>query len=251
MDISFTIRGSGTDLLFQHGLGASQTQILDLLDGQEGIKLITSDSRGHGQSGLAFGQTCSFNRFASDAVEILNKSDSKYAVVGGLSMGAGIALECTNLIPDRIQGLILLRPAWNESPNPENLKILLKVAKYLREGLGKDSLMQDPEFRDLFSELPAARNSVLNLFEREDAITTARVLESMVNDHPLMAEVAIPTLIIACADDPLHPISIAEYWHDKIRGSKLKMVPSRYRHSNEHRKEVRKTIHRFINSLKK
>jgi pimeloyl-ACP methyl ester carboxylesterase len=45
------------------------------------------------------------------------------AIVGGISMGAAVALNFTLRFPERVLGLILSRPAWLDGPLPSNVRI--------------------------------------------------------------------------------------------------------------------------------
>ena len=42
--------------------------------------------------------------------------------VGGISMGAAIALRIAALRPDLVSALVLARPAWLDANGPENIQ---------------------------------------------------------------------------------------------------------------------------------
>ena len=90
-----------------------------------------------------------FSVFADDLRNILNALHMETVVAGGISMGAGVALNFALRYPSRVKALIISRPAWLDAPSPSNLEILQKLARWLEEHGPEKSrtlLMADPEF---------------------------------------------------------------------------------------------------------
>ncbi|TJW41743.1 MAG: alpha/beta hydrolase, partial [Mesorhizobium sp.] len=52
-------------------------------------------------------------------------------VAGGISMGAAIALRLACRLPDRVAGLLLVRPAWIFDCAPVNLRPIAEVARLI------------------------------------------------------------------------------------------------------------------------
>ena len=101
----------------------------------EGIRLITLECRGHGQTVARRRSTgiLSFSDFADDVAALMEQLEIRSFAAGGISMGAGIAMNLAIRYPGRISGLVLIRPAWLEKPNPDNLKHFAVISRYLRD----------------------------------------------------------------------------------------------------------------------
>ena len=94
VDFHFEEYGRGTPLIFSHGLGGNLAQVQEELGELPGVRLILYDNRGHGRSSATAGTARpSFSRMAADMAALLDELDIPAAVVGGVSMGAGIALK--------------------------------------------------------------------------------------------------------------------------------------------------------------
>ena len=93
LNFYFEEHGSGIPLLFSHGLCGSLNQAKELIGSSTGFRLIVYDSRGHGKTGQAGDiDQLNFSTMAADAAVLLDLLSVKSAVIGGVSMGAGIAL---------------------------------------------------------------------------------------------------------------------------------------------------------------
>ena len=109
--------GAGLPFVFQHGLGSDRTHPAGVFRGRPGIRLVTLENRGHGLTwpiGNPSGYT--FNQFAEDVLALMTHLECSPFVAGGISMGAGIGLNLAIRHPERIKGLVLIRPAWLENP---------------------------------------------------------------------------------------------------------------------------------------
>ena len=248
---SYTILGSGKPLVFQHGLGANAQQIISLLDELQGVRLLTMDMPGHGHNKLDPSRPPSFNSYTDELIRIMDKAGIDRAAAGGLSMGSGIALNMAWRYPERVAGLILLRPAWHLSSHPKNLEVLLEVARLLNKG-EDEKLSAIPRVATMRREIPAAADSIMGLLNREQKEDTPEVLQRMVADKPLPGEptdIMFPALVIGNDDDPLHPWEMAEAWHKLLPNSKLLKVPSRYTNPTGHKAEVTHAIQDFMNTI--
>jgi len=125
---------SGRPFVFQHGLGGDVSQPADIFPPPSGIRLLSLDCRGHGGTRpLGPAGKLSFSSFADDLAALMDHLGLQRAVVGGISMGAGVALNLASRYPKRVVGLVLSRPAWLDSPRPKNLKAYPVIARLLGE----------------------------------------------------------------------------------------------------------------------
>ena len=112
--------GQGEPFVFGHGLGGNRQQPKDLAGAVPGHQLIVWDSRGHGETQpVRPPEKICFVTLADDLAALLDHLEIKRAVIGGISMGAGVAANFAVRWPERMLGLILVRPAWlGSSPCP-------------------------------------------------------------------------------------------------------------------------------------
>src|SRR5262245_35384330 len=72
----------------------------------EGWRVVAADLRGYGESTVVPGLT-PLSTFAADIEGLLDHLGVERFVLGGLSMGGQIVLECHRLFTDRLLGLVL------------------------------------------------------------------------------------------------------------------------------------------------
>lgn len=242
--------GNGVPLLFQHGLTADSSQIGKLLGEIQGLQLMSVDCPGHGKSKLSGTYRVSFDTYAEEMIRFLDFMNINKAIVGGLSMGAGIAMNMSNRFIDRVLGLILLRPAWIDQRNPHNLQILLEAAELFQQEDGMERFKRSKEWQKINKALPAAAASILGVFADHQQAELPKVIRSMVGDSPLknlesLSQIQKPCLIIGNEDDPLHPFEMSTKIHEKIKHSSLKKVISRYIDEHLHNEQVKNHIIEF------
>src|SRR4051794_12024908 len=87
-------KGQGLPFVFQHGLGGDVSQPFGLYSPREGVRLIGFDARAHGETRpLGDLKKVSIEPFADDLVALLDHLGVARAVVGGISLGAAVALS--------------------------------------------------------------------------------------------------------------------------------------------------------------
>lgn len=101
--------GAGPVVLLLHGLGGSarnwKPQVRALRDRW---RVVRFDARGHARSEApADPAAYAPEEFVADVGRVLDQEGAARAVVGGLSMGAGVALRWALAHPDRTRGLVL------------------------------------------------------------------------------------------------------------------------------------------------
>lgn len=126
--------GSGSALLFIHGVGTSgQMWAADLMDLAAHFRLIVYNRRGYGASSSS---PRNWGAHADDAVALIERLNVAPAIVVGYSGGAIIAVEVALKRPDLIARLILLDPAVNlrRCLTPAFVRTLaaVKVLRWLR-----------------------------------------------------------------------------------------------------------------------
>jgi pimeloyl-ACP methyl ester carboxylesterase len=160
-------------------------------------RLVCLECRGHGATiPLGDGDRLTFATFAADVLALMDQLDIERALLGGVSMGAGVAARIALDHPERVTGLILVRPAWLDAPHPENLRIMEIVAGLIRQYDTDDALAAlegEASYQAIAAQAPSAADSLRGQFSRRLARERAAVLERMPADHPLPTDRDGPT----------------------------------------------------------
>jgi len=250
-DLNFIAEGFGIPLVFQHGLGGNLDVAKNMLSGLENVRLVCMDARGHGQTLFDEAALPSFNRYADDVIRLLDHLDIEKTVMGGISMGAGITLNLAVRYPERLLGLILVRPAWLGEPSPPSLDTLAEIAQYVTQSDGLNAYKATESYKMLEKEHPGVAASVLGQFTREQSAHTAPVLTRMIADVPVpnlagLSAIDLPCLVLASDQDPLHPFHFGEVLRETIPNAELRPVISRYVDDERHNVEVKEEVAAFI-----
>jgi pimeloyl-ACP methyl ester carboxylesterase len=225
---------SSTPVLWQHGLGATQAQVAEVFPESSQLRRITLECRGHADSELGAPVGLSIRQFADDAVALLDHLGVRRTVVGGISLGAAIALRLAVHSPQRVSGLIIARPAWISEAAPENLRIYLDVAELLAQygpEQGLQRLQATERYQRVMRESPDNAASLRGFFQREPVSTVALLSRIPVQGPGVTREqlsrLALPTLVIGNEGDYVHSIAMATEVAELIPGAKLTIIPSK------------------------
>jgi len=98
--------GSGPPLLLLHAFPLSS----EAFRAQHALpaRVIAPDHRGFGTSDPTDGAAVTMERYARDALAVLDALGVRRCVVGGVSMGGYVAMALLRIAPDRVTGLILM-----------------------------------------------------------------------------------------------------------------------------------------------
>ncbi|NMB88570.1 MAG: alpha/beta hydrolase [Chloroflexi bacterium] len=252
-------QGEGFPVVFQHGLGSDAAQVAELLPQLAGVRTILLDSRGHGQTRpLGDPQKLNFNSLVDDVMALLDRLGVGQAVFGGISMGAGMALNAVSRYPARVLGLVLVRPAWLEQPMPDNLRGITLIGRLIRErgaGPGREEFMRSAEYARLVQEGPEAAASLLRQFEDPYAVETAVKLERIPLDAPVRSrtawtQVRVPALVLVNDHDPVHPMEMGRVLAAHIPRAELVEITSKSVSPEGYRSDLRAAITPFIGRLR-
>jgi pimeloyl-ACP methyl ester carboxylesterase len=251
IDFEFVDRGTGPTLLFQHGLGADAGQPADLV-GALPVRLIAMSCRGHGET-RPWHDELSIPLFAEDVAALARHLALMPTAVGGISMGAAIALWLAVRHPDLVQRLVLVRPAWLASARPPNLEVMLSVARLLRTSGpdGVNAFVRQPDYLDIATRSPDNATSLRRQFDVAEPAHRAALLERVVTSDPgvsnsELAAIRVPTLILCTDQDAMHPLALAEELAALLPQSRLRQVTSKSRDPMQHQRDVRREIADFL-----
>ncbi len=247
--------GQGLPVVFQHGLGGDVGQPFGLLDPLPGYRLLAMDFRGHGRtSPLGDPESLAILPFADDLAAWLDGLGVERAVVGGISLGAAVALAFALRYPERTLGLILSRPAWLDEAFPVNVRIYPRIATLIRDQGAQAGLWRFRESRDyqeIAEESPDAARSLVGQFEESHAEANVERLETLPRSEPpgdrvAWGRIAVPTLVLANRQDPIHPFAYGEALAGAIPGSTFHELTPKSVSVERHADDVRRFLGVFL-----
>jgi pimeloyl-ACP methyl ester carboxylesterase len=250
--------GSGLPVVWQHGLGADRQQPAEVFPGNVGVRRITLECRGHGESQMGDPARLSIAQFASDVSALLDHLSIEKAVVGGISLGAAISMRLAVTLRSRVKALILARPAWVEQAAPPAMKPYLLVAQLLKECGPEDGLRKfvcSETFAAVQSASPDNAISLRSFFSRTDEESTIELLSRIPRDGPGLSRqeitsIDMPTLVIGNAEDYVHPLGYALELKDLIPAATLQIVTSKSVEKALYLSQFRKTLETFLQNRK-
>ncbi|MBV8901450.1 MAG: alpha/beta fold hydrolase [Verrucomicrobia bacterium] len=248
----------GPLVAFQHGLGGDVSQPHGVLGDSVHLRVLSLDCRGHGRTEpLGPSERLTFADFADDLRAVLDALRIGALIVGGISMGAGVALNFALRYPARVHALILSRPAWLDVPCPPNLAIFRTLSRWIKEvgpQRAKELLLTDPEFRRIQAVSRDNAASILRQLERPSPETTIATLASLPADAPCPAPegwraVGVPTLVLVNELDALHPVEYGRRLAAGIPGAQLVQIAPKEQDPALHTREAREAIEAFVRGL--
>lgn len=246
--------GSGPIIVLQHGLCGDANQPADLIPAGLGWRHAVLNCRGHGQSQIGPEDQLSIATFADDVAALAAALDTPPMAVGGVSMGAAIALRLAVLRPDLVSALILVRPAWVTENAPANMLPNAVVGGMIAAGYGIADFDQSALAQILATQSPDNLASLRGFFNREPLAVTSSLLRQISADGPGvtavdLAALDIPVLILGSTEDIIHPIAHAQVLETLIPGSRLVQVPPKGQDRARHIAAVQSAIADFVKGL--
>jgi pimeloyl-ACP methyl ester carboxylesterase len=233
---------SDAPLVALHGLGGDHRQFDGLLP--EARELHCPDLPAHGASTFPE-DLLTIGQFAA-AVRPAIRTDEPPVLVG-ISMGAAVALDLVASGFDA-RGLVLVRPAWRWTPSPPNLAVYAEIADALDAGRSAADFATGAGYAAIARVSPAAAEALLGQFDQPHAVRRSRRLRALPASAPQRPKSVPPTLVLGCANDPVHPLSLARDVAADL-GADFGEVPPRYDRPEEHRQAVSAAIARFVSEV--
>lgn len=258
--IGFTVweTGEGATMIFQHGLCGDATQTADVFPTGIGWRCRTLECRGHGRSDAGPVEDLSIATFTGDLVSWIESQEAAPLVLGGISMGAAIALRLAILRPGLIRALVLARPAWIDKPAPSNMQPNALVGDLLRRYPPEEARSRfeaSDIARTLDLEAPDNLASLRSFFSREPVSTTRELLCRISADGPNITReqieaIRVPALVIGNARDVVHPLALAKELAAMIPNAKMLEITSKSDSRDRYRDEFRTALSAFLKDVK-
>ena len=249
--------GEGPAMVFQHGLCGDASQPASVFPPGVGWRCVTLECRGHGRSEAGPPNGLSIATFADDVISWIDARESTPLVVGGISMGAAIALRIAVLRPTLIRALVLARPAWIDDRAPSNMQPNALVGDLLGRYPPDEarSRFEDSETaRKLAIEAPDNLASLLKFFTRQPVSTTRELLRRISDDglnlgRDQIRRIPQPTLVVGTARDFVHPLAKAKELAALIPHSAFVEISSKSDSPEAHQHEFRAALSNFLGRL--
>jgi sugar phosphate isomerase/epimerase/pimeloyl-ACP methyl ester carboxylesterase len=247
--------GFGVPFFFQHGLGADVSQPFALFQPPGGIRLLGFDCRAHGATRpVGPSEKISIAGFADDLLGLMDYLRIEKAVVGGISMGAAIALNFALRYPHRTLGVVLHRPAWLDGPRRDNIAVFAFIAGLIRKHGPEKGLAlfkESDAYRQTLAKSPASAASLAAQFLHPRSAEVAVRLEKIPLDSPGFDRrhwrtMAVPVLVLANDRDAIHPLEFGLTLAHEIPGAEFKEVTPKSVDAERHREETQNCLADFL-----
>jgi pimeloyl-ACP methyl ester carboxylesterase len=210
--------GDGEAIVLMHGLLWSARMMEDLARRLPGRPVYLLDLHGHGSSDKPTDPArYTFDEMVADVIGLLDHLGLDQAAVGGLSLGANVALVTAQRHPERVSALILEMPVLRRGRPFGKVAFGALASVYaagrLTLGPVTAALRRAPSPRSL----AAARDVAA-----ADPTVAAALLRGLLSDEPIpeddatMSRLTMPTLVIGHRLDPLHVLADARDLADRL-----------------------------------
>ena len=246
--------GSGFPVIFQHGLGGDASQVAEIFPDGPTIRRLTLECRSQGASKPGPFDLLSIKTFADDVLAFADSRGIEKFVVGGISMGAAIALRIAVIAPERIRGLVIARPAWLWNSAPDNMRPFREVAFYLARAdlaAAKDEFERSETGISLARHAPDNLASLLKFFSVPEPLATAQLLDRISADGPgvtleQIRALKVPTLVIAHGFDAVHPLDYGRTIAAEIHGAIFTEIRSKVESKVRYVEDFRSALKAFL-----
>ncbi len=219
LEINFRIIGEGTPLLILHGWGSKKERwepVAELL-AEKGIKVIIPDLPGFGNSEKP-SETWGLDDYCEFVQEFIGFLNLEKFYLLGHSFGGALAVKCALAFPEKIDKLFLVGAAC-----------------FRRRALRKKLFYITAKVLKVFSFLPyysCARKGFYKFIVRKsDYLYTEGVMKDIYlkiikeDLSEVLPQVQVPTIIIWGEKDKIKRIKEARSIKEKIKNSKLEIIP--------------------------
>lgn len=161
------------------------------------------------------------------AEALLDRLPQRFAV-GGLSLGAIVAMALHRRAPDRVAGLLVTATNARPPTDEQRAAWTTQLAALAAGATPRD--LQEELLPLLLGEHPGAqlRDETLRMADEVGSATLTAQLElqlTRVDERPALAEAVVPCTVVAAADDRICPLERHTEIHRLVDGSDLTVIP--------------------------
>jgi pimeloyl-ACP methyl ester carboxylesterase len=217
-------------------------------------KLILPDLRGHGDSDLGEGPAM-MNNHAADIARVLDHAEVGRAAFAGVSIGGYILFEFWRRLRGRVAALALINTkAGADSPDARAARLKTAddvmergtepfFASMLPKLLGKTTHATRPDLVDRALQM-------MRKMSPEDVAMVQRGMAERPDSGATLKGINVPTLIVTGDEDIMTGIPEADFMHQNISGSQIKVISKAGHYSAwEKPEEVGLVLRQFFDSV--
>jgi len=263
--------GTGAVAVLLHGFPFNRSMWREQIEflSAGGYRVVAPDLRGLGEVSdkLQFGgdvadhdcerqaEACrkTMEDMARDVAALMDRLKIDRATICGLSMGCYVAFEFIHLFPERVRALVLCGPRAQGPDDAERKSREDQAQRVLAEGMqfAVESISTMLLAHKTLTEKPEVVERVRDMVLHTDPRGAAAAQRGMAARRDYSAELAnvtVPTLIIAGREDGVRTPEDSEFIHRGIRGSELLIIDDAGHLMNMEQPEiVDEAILRFLN----
>ncbi|SOE10177.1 Pimeloyl-ACP methyl ester carboxylesterase [Streptomyces sp. 2323.1] len=254
--VGYEDEGSGEPLLLVHGHPFNRSMWRPQIEhfSRAGWRVIAPDLRGYGESAVVPGTT-PLETFARDLLALLDHLGIERCVLGGLSMGGQIVMECWRHFPERIRAVVLA-DTFAAAETTEGRAARHAMAErlvhegmtgYAREVLAK---MVAPHHLASHPEVAAHVMEMMTSTAPEGAAAALRGRAERPDYTAQLSQMPVPALVVVGTEDTYTPVSDAREIHDRMPDARLVLIERAAHLPNlERPEEFNAALEDFLRSL--
>lgn len=220
--------GSGIPVVFIHGFPHSRSLWAPQVHALTGhARCIAPDLRGFGQTPAA--EPYTVDRYADDVAALLRTLGVGRAVIAGLSLGGYVAFAFWRRHRERVRALLLAstRAGADDDAARARRRELIAVARESGSAAVAERMIVGMVGKSTRERSLALVESVRRMLAAAPVEGIVGALEAMMarpDSTPTLAEIDVPTLVVAGDEDVLAPPAEARAMQAAIRGSRLEVI---------------------------
>jgi pimeloyl-ACP methyl ester carboxylesterase len=227
--IAVEVQGDGDAVVCLHGLGGTSNNWTPVLAALDRFKLIRIDLPGSGRSHRVEG-ALSIERYVQAVLSVCGRLGVERFHLVAHSLGTIVALHLATREPTRIRSLALFGPLLCP-PEGARAAIRARADKARSEGAEgmaaiADAIVAGATSADTRQHRPLAIAMVRESLMRQEAEGYARSCEALADaDAAAVDAITVPALLVTGQDDSVAPPQAVRAIHERIRGSRLVVLP--------------------------
>lgn len=222
--------GRGPLALLLHGYPLDHRMWLDVLRSPlaEQRTLVAIDLRGHGSSPAPGDAVHSMERFAADAIAVLDALGGGSADVVGLSMGGYVALALAERFPQRVRSLVLTNTRAAGDSDAAKAGRDAAIETVLKDGRAAiaQAMLGKLVAPGADAVLRARLRTMIEGTPVETIVADLRGLRDRKDRMALLPSLTMPTLAIAGEHDPITPPADLQAIANAVPGGSFVLVPA-------------------------
>lgn len=249
-------RGKGQPVILLHGFPFNRSMWSEQIRffNTQGYRCIAPDLRGLGQN-KSSNDINTMEDMARDVAALMDELQIKNALIAGLSMGCYVAFEFVHLFPSRVTALVLAGGRAEGPDKAEKQSREQQAKRVLEQGFAPsvESILQSLLSPTTLKEKPEVVTRVRQMVASTDPRGAAAAQRGMAarRDYSTdLAQISLPTLVVAGGDDGVRKPIDADSIHRGIRNSQLEIIDEAGHLMNmEQPEEFNDTLLGFLRTL--